>query len=364
MIAIEMMPAERGDALLLEYGPDDAPTHRIVIDGGPVNSDVYTAIHRRLAEVEPDDDGRRRFPLLVITHIDTDHIEGAIRLLQDTTLRAVFEDIWFNGWKHLVAIDEASSVRVLGGVQGEFLGALLHAQGRPWNQLVNGDALFVPDDETEPLPSVTLPGGLVLTLLSPDRDALQRVRKEWKDHVEAAGFTAGKSADVLESLRGEWWARRPTLGDDAIEASDDTSMANRASIAFLAEYGGRSILLGADAHADVLTSSLRRLRTERGVAGPLEIDAIKLSHHGSKHNTTRQLLKELATSNYLISSNGARFGHPDSLTIKTIIEQHQRPGKPVLHLNYEQERLTNLATDQRLEVKIAAPSRLEFPTTP
>jgi hypothetical protein len=359
MLSVEMLPAERGDALLIEYGSGAEPTHRVVVDGGPVNSGIYEGIRERLDAVPVSDDGRRRFSLLVVTHVDTDHIEGVIRLLQDAELRAVFDDVWYNGWRHLVEIDQRSAVAVLGGLQGEFLGALLQAQGRPWNQLLGGGPVFVPDDG--PIPAVTLPGGLVLTLLSPDRDALERLRKPWRRHVEDSGFVAGDSAAVLEALRGEWWARPRTLGE--VEASADSSAANRSSIAVLAEYGGRSILLAGDAHDDVLTSSLQRLRAERGLAGPLPIDALKLSHHGSRHNTTRQLLAELVVGHYLVSTDGSRFRHPDAATISTILAAHQGSARPVLACNLDQERYRALESDPRMTLRIGPAAKLTFETT-
>jgi hypothetical protein len=295
-----------------------------------------------------------------MSHVDTDHIEGVIRLLQDTELRAVFDDIWFNGWRHLLEVDRRAEVKVLGGVQGEFLGALLHEQGRPWNQLWSGGPVFVPDEG--PLPSVTLPGGLQLTLLSPNRDGLERLRPVWKRDVEDAGFAAGDSDAVLEALRGAWWARpRPTLGTDGTASSTDSSMANRASIAVLAEFGGRAVILGADAHDDVMTASLRRLRKERGLDGPLPIDAIKLAHHGSKNNTTAQLLAEIRCNQYLFSTDGTRFKHPDSATIKAIIAHHQGDARPILRFNYRQQRFAALERDPRVEVVTGPAARLVFP---
>lgn len=359
MLTVEMLPAERGDALLIEYGPGAEPTHRVVVDGGPVNSGVYEGIRERLADVPLSDDDRRRFSLLLVTHVDTDHIEGVIRLLQDTDLRAVFDDVWYNGWRHLVEVDQRSSVAVLGGLQGEFLGALLQAQGRPWNQLLGGGPVFVPDDG--PLPAITLPGGLVLTILSPDRDALEQLRKVWRRHVEDSGFVAGDSAAVLDALRGEWWARPRTLGE--VVASEDSSAANRSSIAVLAEYGGRSVLLSGDAHDDVLTESLRRLRVERALPGPLPIDALKLSHHGSKHNTTSQLLAELAADHYLVSTDGSRFRHPDAATISAILAGHQGAELPVLAFNHDQERYRALESDPRMTLLIGAAAKLTLDTT-
>ena len=340
MLSVEMMPAERGDALLIEYGPGDEPTSRVLIDGGPVNGGVYDGVRERLLAVPTDADGRRHFDLLVISHVDVDHIEGVIRLLQDDELRCVSDDIWFNGWKHLQRVAPAQTVAVLGGAQGEFLGALLTHQGRPWNQYVRGGPVVVPDEDD--LPVVDVRGGMRLILLSPTTKKLKALAGDWDASVRNAGFTPGDADAALEQLAGHWWARPPVLGEDErIRTSSDRSAANGSSIAVLAEYGGRSVLLTGDAHDDVLTSSLRRIRTERGLTEPIAVDALKLSHHGSLHNTTPQLMAELASDHYLVSTSGDRFDHPDAAVIRTVIDHHQgATPEPLVLCNYEQQQTT------------------------
>ena len=346
MLTIEMMPAERGDAVLVEYGAGDEATNRVLIDGGPVNSGRYGDICHRLDAIPVGLDGRRSFDLLIVTHVDTDHIEGVIRLLQDDDLRCRFDDIWFNGWRHLQSIDPAATVEVLGGKQGEFLGALLQRQGRPWNQLVRGGPLVVPDDG--PLPQITLSGGLRLTLLSPTVPKLERLAAEWATEVRAAGFEPGDADAAVAALESTWWARPPesTLGTDRITGTQDGSAANGSSIAVLAEFGNadgrpRSVLLAGDAHTDVITSSIRRLKAERDldIDTPMRVDAFKLSHHGSKNNLNRQLLDEVLADHYLVSTSGDRFHHPDAEAIATIRDAHaatEPPSDPALLFNHRQ----------------------------
>ncbi len=360
MMRVEMLPAERGDAILVEYGAGDTATGRVLIDGGPVNSGRYEGVRQRLASVPVAADGRRHFDLLVVTHVDADHIEGVIRLLQDKELACVFDDIWFNGWKHLEGIEPGATVDVLGPGQGEFLGALLARQGRPWNQYFRGGAIFV-DGPT--LPVCRLRNGLTLTMLSPDIDGLKRLARQWETSVLAAGFTPGDADAAWAQLSGTWWARPPVLGDDdRVRASADRSAANGASIAFLAEFGGRSVLLAGDAHDDVLTASLRRLRGERGLTGPLAVDALKLSHHGSEKNTTAQLLAELACDTYLVSTSGDRFDHPDALTVRAVIDHHQGAGTPRLLCNYDQPQTRLWTSVPGVDVRFGDDATLELDT--
>ena len=73
---IDMLPARRGDCLWIEYGDPTQP-HRLLIDGG--TGGTRRTIAKRLRDLPPD---QRRLDLLVITHVDADHIAGMLELLE------------------------------------------------------------------------------------------------------------------------------------------------------------------------------------------------------------------------------------------------------------------------------------------
>src|SRR5258708_5859327 len=117
MYTIEMLPASLGDCLWVEYGKRERP-HRILIDGGTVGTiDAIRAKIRAVAERE----GRCRVELIVVTHVDADHIEGIIKLLGEPSLPVDVDDLWFNGCIHLPGPTVANEDEFLGGIQGDFL---------------------------------------------------------------------------------------------------------------------------------------------------------------------------------------------------------------------------------------------------
>ena len=134
MMALEMLPAAHGDCLWLEYGTADN-IHRVLIDGGP--GSCYEHLRWRILALPQE---QRRFELLVITHVDADHIEGVIKLLQDEDLGCQFDDIWFNDWVQIDGLmNSAPSLLPSGAVQGEFLGALIETMsGQAWNNAFAG----------------------------------------------------------------------------------------------------------------------------------------------------------------------------------------------------------------------------------
>ena len=98
MFTVEMLPAFIGDALWVEYG-DPASPNRILIDGGLVGT--VDVIEQKIHEAAEKEGGRCRLELLVLSHIDADHIEGLIKLLGKKDLPLDIGDLWFNGWRHL-----------------------------------------------------------------------------------------------------------------------------------------------------------------------------------------------------------------------------------------------------------------------
>ena len=84
------------------------------------------------------------------------------------------------------------------------------------------------------------------------------------------------------------------------------------------EYGDATVLLSADAFPAVISRSLDRLRAERALDRVVDLDAWKISHHGSRNNTDAPMLRRARCRNFVVSTNGARFRHPDRETIETV----------------------------------------------
>jgi beta-lactamase superfamily II metal-dependent hydrolase len=345
-LVIDMLPAGHGDCLVVTYGN---PPHRILIDGGtaPSYDDALTRYLQRHA------DAPLHFDLFIITHVDSDHIDGAVIFLQDQQRLGVqLDEIWFNGWPQLPP--------GRGPLSGEFLGALLPDDR--WNLHFAKRAVVLPDKDGErgELPVVPLPGGATLTLLSPTLKALRRLRSEWEQVVQEAGYKAGDEQRSLELL-----AKRKALHprDRGVALyGGDNAVANGSSIAFLLEADGRSCLLTGDAYAPVLHQALETLRRQRGVER-LAIDAIKLSHHGSVKNVSADLLAVVDCQRYLVSTNGDYFKHPDPDTLGLLAKT---VGECQLWFNHDNDvvRRWETAVEPALSQRISATYQsANLPTT-
>jgi hypothetical protein len=331
MFSIEMLPAQQGDALWIEYGSEDAPT-RILVDAG--TPPTYKAVKAKVLELAPED---RRFELLVVTHIDTDHIGGVLKLLGDRSLGLSFDEVWFNAWRHITP----EAVDRLGPIDGEILSVLLDEAGFAWNASFDGGPVAVPSRGS--LPKRTLPGGMKLTVLSPARAQLENLREEWSSVVREAGLDPDHPSPALAALAKRKGVSIPDrLGGarpnvKALAATDfepDRAVANGSTIGLLAEFDGKRALLTGDAFPEVLTPSIGRLLA-RSEADRLAVDAFKLPHHGSMHNVSADLVDVVAADRFLFSSNGNIFGHPDPEAVARVVTHSG--GRPELCFNYRTE---------------------------
>jgi beta-lactamase superfamily II metal-dependent hydrolase len=325
---IEMLPARHGDALWIEYGTPEC-TRRILIDGGPIHA--WADVESRLRKLPADDQG---VELVVVSHVDTDHIEGLVRLMAEPVARwpIVPNQIWFNGWRHI------AEANTLGGREGEFLSALIHRRAfSSWNTAFGGDAVRVGALQGD---RVDLEDGMRLTLVSPNVEALAALEKDWKENVDKWAIRPGDLDAAWEQLvdANKFHPDSElTLGPGDLSVKllaqlkgRDSGAANGSSIAFLAEFAGKSCLFLADAHAKVVCDSLRL--HGHSEQRPLKVDALKMSHHGSRNNITRELLELVDARHYLVSSNGDKFGHPNREAIEAVIQGSRR--KPTIWFNY------------------------------
>ncbi|MFW9917247.1 MAG: ComEC/Rec2 family competence protein [Candidatus Thorarchaeota archaeon] len=333
LFCIEMLPACSGDCIWIKYGNPKRP-HNILIDGG--FADTYNAIRQRL-QILPTD--QRHFELLIVTHVDRDHIGGILKLLSDPDIGVTFDDIWFNGWDHL----PVSNLEALGPPQGEKLTDLLEKPDLPWNERFNGKSVSIP--QTGPLTTYTLESGIKLTLLSPGLKQLSELRPYWLKECRKAGLDPTYTPPPRQAPPGF-----EVLGPLNINVEDlanttfekDTTKANGSSIAVLAEFDSRRALLTGDAHSEVLFNSIQRLvgmeKNDR-----LRLDAFKLPHHGSMYNISQDLLEKIDCKRYLFSTNGTgHHKHPDNEAVARVIKF----GGPEPELIFNYRSIVNLIWEQ------------------
>ena len=221
-VRIEMGKALHGDCLFVDWG-DANNKYRMLIDSGPIGA--FDALEQRLSHLEAHE---QQFELIVLSHVDTDHIEGMVRLFAEPRQQWKFsvKDVWFNGWRHLNA-----SPGLLGGRQGEFFSALLQHRLKPdeWNGAFQGESVVVPTEG--PLPVRELAGGMKLTLLSPTPPKLEKMREAWRKDLKTTGINPGD----IESFRQELAGQKKYLPDDGLLGGGDADVSTLLNRQFKAD---------------------------------------------------------------------------------------------------------------------------------
>lgn len=329
MLELRALPAREGDAIWIRWGSDADP-HQLIIDMGTEGCgkklrDRFVA----LPEVH------RRLDLLVITHVDADHIGGVLTALVDAEPISGLQigDVWFNGFVHLTGGSITSTLEPMGPAQGERLTKWL--EGQMWNKAFSGRPVQRTPGQSPP--TITLHDELKLTVLGPTPQRLRALVSTWQEEVRSAirEGNLGESA-VSPTLESMGSANSPLLDSekallDLAESHNknhDEGKANGTSIALLLEYKGHTLILGGDAYSPDLVDGIVAVGKKR----PLHVDVFKLPHHGSRNNIHRELVEAVECDCWLFSTDGTRFKHPDAETIARILKFRTAP-EPLLAFN-------------------------------
>ncbi|MGO2452642.1 hypothetical protein [Pseudomonas taetrolens] len=329
MLKVQFLPAREGDSIWLQWGKDSA--FQMLIDMGTAKTG--RTIRKRLESLPEQD---RTFELVVVTHIDCDHINGAVSALADNEPipGLNIKDFWFNGLSHLDYKQDVGSLEEMGAVKGEMLGRWL--KDRSWNVHFNGGPVC--RDPSQPISTIDLAGGMQVTVLGPTPQRLKQLlptwQKEWQEAI--AKYQDEDEDSIFEALGA---SKKLSLRDmRALEnlankkTPIDKSPANGSSISLLIEYENTRVLLSGDAFASDLVEAINTLSPSE----PLRLNAFKLPHHGSCKNLSRELIQSVICDQWIISTEGNRFQHPDDEAVARII-YHSKVRPARLGFNIQSE---------------------------
>ncbi|MEZ9746481.1 ComEC/Rec2 family competence protein [Vibrio splendidus] len=339
MIEIKMYPAKKGDAFLVSFGTKKEIN--ILIDMGFI--DTYQN-HIKHDLIELNKKGRS-IDLLVITHIDQDHIQGAIKFFEENgSSNNIIEvkEVWHNSYRHLQfdknkekidknekailnqiklqnLISYQSGALDASAEQGSTLAALLYKNNENWNGSFDGLAVCRDNKKNINIADVSF------KLISPGNEKLKELAIKWADYLDSCKYNFSLSEDeIFDDAYELFIQHNDEIEYEHIESSNidelpelskllednpkqkDNSETNGSSISFILEYKGTKLLFLGDAHDDEVTSELSKLNSS-GYA--LDFEVVKISHHGSKNNTSNKFIKLINANKFLISTSGLK--HPD-----------------------------------------------------
>ncbi|PEC09869.1 AVAST type 1 anti-phage system MBL fold metallo-hydrolase Avs1a [Bacillus toyonensis] len=373
-VKIEMLPAQEGDCFLVSIGEKDKIN--MLIDGG-YKETYYEHLKPRLVEMAQKGE---KLDLVIVTHIDSDHIEGIIELFKENGNSKKpsiipIKEVWHNSYRHLqFKVDEKAKLdfrekailsekiakgyesrasknesvnqnKEISAKDGSTLAALLYSGEYNWNTLYDEDAI---NYDTKDMVKVT--GDITFRLLSPDNNRLERLRRFWLKELRKDKYNFKLTDDKIFDDAYEFFmlnlddfqqsdenteisSKEEKVDINSLlqrKTSSDTSPVNGSSISFIIEYQTIKMLFLADSHPQLICEKIKRLKDE--FSYNTYFDLIKVSHHGSYRNTSVELLSLIDSSCYLFSTNGKKHNHPSLETIARIISREGEERK--LFFNY------------------------------
>ena len=329
MIKLHVIQAEYGDCFVLEskLGKD---SFNALIDGGP-----YQTFEKHIKPTLQKLPLNRKLDLIVLSHIDNDHIIGLLDLLEDikTEREKGHKELIKIGklWHNSFADIFQSDVELKTLFKHTFLSEILKPkeqakekksivaslimkgfqQGTDLTQLAKslkikinpGFKKLIFINET----AISIrPKNITFQILGPTKKNLDKLKEEWKDWL-------AKKRPIIESEIG-------------ILQILDKSVPNLASIVFLTEIGNRKILFTGDGIGEDILKVLSQNRMLDS-NGKLHVDILKVPHHGSDRNVSIKFFDTVHASYYIISANG-RDDNPSLNTLKWIIQVGENNKKP------------------------------------
>jgi len=306
--------AGAGDAIWIRFLGNDSKWHHVLVDGGYgyAYKMAFGPLIREIVAVGETVD------LWLISHIDLDHIGAVLGFIRDKKLKDKEQAVrrfWFNHAPMQIRESNGKLAVKEGVVLRDFLkssGLLVSAPVIGGSSILN---LY----------------GLKITALTPTSAKLavagalwQAEEKTGKLGRNAAQSDHRKSITALED--------RPFLAD--------ADPVNGSSISCLMEYCGLKFLLLADSHPEDVVAALRMLgySEER----PLAAVFMQLAHHGSKGNTSPELLRLVSTDCFVITGNGCANAHPDKESLVRLLTASTRSDKLRFIFPYHTKEITDL----------------------
>jgi ribonuclease BN (tRNA processing enzyme) len=323
---IKILRAFNGDAILISFKDKENKNRNILIDGGTRGTYEYNDKRTRkpvsgnlklsLEEIKQKGE---KIDLLILTHVDNDHIDGIVKWFEeDEEAHSLIGKTWFNSGRLIAELfgeqENEEFLIPMFITEGTDTGI---KQGVLVENFIEEHSIWdrrIIKDKTE-----LFEFDIRIRIISPSIENLEMLLEKWEEE-EPDTLTAGKENDYQISLK------------DLIEKDkfrEDNSVHNGSSIAFILTYESKNLLLLGDAYPSTLINGLKYFGYS--AESPLKAELVKVSHHGSKANTSYELLSLIDCDKFIISTNGRSHNLPNKQCLARIISSKPNAS---LYFNY------------------------------
>ena len=353
-----------GDCIFLVFKDEmDGSRFHIMMDCYVLTDEIKAYIRDELY---------KRIDLLIITHIDSDHVNGITKLMRNPDFADMQIDmILFNAFQPQMEHPETLNPQTITKLKA--VAELLPPTVDGAFQKTNGmdAACLITELNKHPqwkavwrqapiLAGETIPLGNNakwgrLRVLSPTQEAMDNLLHDVKLEYAKRLGSAPPNEDFLDQdkyyelmlrlseLRKSPYLTRKTnvgaitketLNKSANADANENSVtnANKASLALCWEGGEemKRILLMGDAVSSQVVNVLNDIDDDK-----IWFEAVKVSHHGSRHNTSIELNAKVDSAHYFFTGGKDNEG-PDIETVAKIVMKPQVEGidQRVIHYNH------------------------------
>lgn len=329
-ITLNILKAFDGDCIIIKINENDKILN-IIVDSGKEDTYIKSGLKDEILKILESEN--ECIDLLIITYIDDDHIEGFKAFFEDDSinqdmLKTKLKEVWFNS-ANVIAnyckipikvrladrqVFLKSKSRMISKNKANTLETKLLKLGIELKIIKALDKIKICDS--------------IITILSPNDQAIESLHRTWPIDTGSKQI-GGVTKDYNKSIR------ELRSNDKLLSINMDSSIPNRASIAFILEHKKQCILLLGDSHASVIIKSLSDLKYSE--KNKLKVDIVKLSHHGSDRNTSPELLSILDCDRFIISTDGRLHGLPRKKCLARVINSTNKKIK--FYFNYELQKM-------------------------
>lgn len=311
---IKVLRAFHGDCILFSFTDKENQNRNILVDGGTRETYEYNEPRNRKSVpgdlkiiVEDIRQKKESIDLLILTHVDSDHIGGILKWFDnDPNASDLIGKIWFNSGRLISEYFGQQEIKenllplVIKGdtdtgiKQGGFVEDYIEKHDI-WDRRIIKDGQRICEF------------GLEFRILSPSAKNLEKLLQKWEKESPQT-LTARAENDYKKSL--------VTL-IETDQFKEDNSIHNASSIAFILTFDGKNVLMLGDAHPSTVIDGLKCFGFSP--ENRLKAELVKVSHHGSKANTCYELLSYIDTKSFVVSTNGKSHNLPDKQCLARLI---------------------------------------------
>lgn len=352
-----------GDCLFLILRDEQVEdSFHIMVDCNVLTPEIKHFIYSELGS---------KIDTLIITHIDADHTNGIVKLLRDIESEHLqINQILFNGFQPQTDNPQPlnDEIRKKLDAAMKFLPPIVDENNHKTNG-VDAACLVTEINKKQQWKDAwrktpILAGETIalseakwgrLRFLSPTQNAIDKLLHEVKlEYARKLGVAPPKQdfenqdkyfelmlrlsnlrkrPTIIKKTRGLVITKDVMVKYAEIDADENAvTPANKASLAFYWEStdSSKRVLMMGDAIPSQILSQLNEI-----YEGTMQFEAVKISHHGSKNNTSISLLNKISSEHYFITGGKSSEGpHIETIARIAILSTNQERSNCNLHYNH------------------------------